>query len=54
MAVQLRVKGGFEIIAVVEDLITLRSTAAVRMFVETEDGKLIFEGIMLLEVPERD
>ena len=44
------VKCGFEIVAVVEDLITLRSTAAVFVFVEVEVGKR-FEGIALIEVP---
>lgn len=44
------VKSGFEIIAVVEDLKTLRSTAAVLVYADDEDGKRLFEHISMIEV----
>jgi hypothetical protein len=50
--VEVRIKSGFEIIAVVEDLKTLRSTAAVRILIETESGQTLHDKIALIEVPE--
>ena len=46
------VTAGFELVAVVEDPKTLRSTACVRIFAHTEGGKQLFEVFSMFEVPE--
>lgn len=43
---------GFELVAVVEDLKTLRSTACVRVYAHTPDGKQLFEVFSMIEVSE--
>ena len=43
---------GFELVAVVEDLKTLRSTACVRVFADDDKGKQLFEVFSMFEVPE--
>jgi len=52
MAVEVRIIGEYEQIAVVEDLKTLRSTAAVRIVIRTESGTILYDKIALLEVPD--
>jgi hypothetical protein len=53
MAIDLKVRGGFEIIASVENLITLRTEVCIRIFVLSEDGKTsYYDRIKILEVPE--
>jgi len=48
----LTVSPGFELVAVVEDLKTLRSTACVRVFAHDESGKQLFEVFSMIEVPD--
>ena len=48
----IKISSGFELVAVVEDLKTLRSTACVRVFAHTEDGKQLFEVFSMIEVPQ--
>ena len=48
----LTVSPGFELVAVVEDLKTLTSTACVRVFAHDESGKQLFEVFSMIEVPE--
>lgn len=53
MAIDLKVCGGYEVISEVENLVTLRTEVAVRMFVTSVDGqKTYHDGISILEVPE--
>lgn len=52
MTIGLKFKGGFELIAVVEDLKTLHSTAAVRIYVVNEDGTFLHDVIAFIEVPD--
>lgn len=51
------VHGGFEIVALVEDLVTLKTTACVRIFVTCDpfgpdNRTTLYERFTMMEVPE--
>lgn len=50
MAIEIQVSGGFEVVAEVEDLITLQTTVCVRVYVLC-NGKTAFEGFRMVEIP---
>ena len=50
MAIEIKVSGGFEFVAEVEDLVTLKTTVCIRVYVLC-DGKTAFEGFRMVEVP---
>jgi hypothetical protein len=53
MACEVKLKGGFEFICEVEDLRTMKSQAAMRIFVTSEDGKtLYYDKIRLMDCPD--
>lgn len=52
-AMEVRLCGAFEFICIVEDLVTLKPKAAMRIFVMSEDGSCIYyDAITLVDCPE--
>jgi hypothetical protein len=50
---EVKLRSGFEFICTVEDLVTLKSRAAMRIFVTSDDGQTVYyDKIRLMDCPD--